>query len=232
MHCPRPFCVDFYFSRSNTRTGACFDIVVACHRLPLPTERSTRRLSPPCALSNMPSSPQRNEQPNPDTMHASTSSTSSLMRGRTKRNYFHGGIGGAGNYHHVVGDNGADRGPYPHTAPRQSQLSRSITALFSSGAGGAGNMRQGSEELALREREEEDHARARVRASQYPSRGFVGIGGLGNWRGCRLKSPSSDMSLSSNSEYSTQPLPLGAADAIKRKLLGEKSAKTTNDNRR
>lgn len=91
-------------------------------------------------------------------------------------------------------------------------------------------MRPGSEELALRD--EEELARARFRASHYPSRGFVGIGGHGNWRGCRLKSPSSDMPLSSSSEYSTQPLPLGAADAIKRKLLGERSAKTANDNRR
>ena len=178
---------------------------------------------------NMPSSPQREQPPDPETMHASTSSTSSLIRGRSKTTYFHGGIGGAGNYHEVVGDSGADRGPYPHTAPRRSQLSRSITALFNGGAGGAGNPQAGSDASTLRE--DEELARARVRASQYPSRWFVGIGGLGNWRGCRLKSPSSDMSLSSNSELSTQPLPLGAADVIKRKLLGEKAAKTTNDHR-
>ncbi len=90
-------------------------------------------------------------------------------------------------------------------------------------------MHPGSEEPILRE--EEDLARAKARASHYPSRWFVGIGGLGNWRGCRLNSPSNDMSSSSNSEYSTQPLPLGAADAIKRKLLGERSAKNANDNR-
>ena len=162
-------------------------------------------------------------------MHKSSSSTAGLIRGRSKATYFHGGIGGAGNYHEVVGDSGADRGPYPHTAPRRSKLNRSLTALFSSGAGGAGNMHHGSEVQNMRE--DDELARARIRASQYPSRWFVGIGGFGNYRGCRLKSPSSDMSLSSNSEYSTQPLPVGAADALKRKLLGDRSPKTANENR-
>jgi len=50
MHCPRPFCVDFYFSRSNTRTGTCFDIVVGCHRLPLPLSVVQERLPPPVRL--------------------------------------------------------------------------------------------------------------------------------------------------------------------------------------
>ena len=177
----------------------------------------------------MPSAPQREQLPNPEIMHSSTSSTSSLVRGGSKTTYFHGGIGGAGNYHEVVGDHGGDRQPYPHTAPRRSQLSRSITALFSSGVGGAGNIHPASE--GPTRREDEELARARVRASRYPSRWFVGIGCLRIWRRCRLKSSSSDMSLSSNSEYSTQPLPLGAANVIKRKLLGERSAKTTNDSR-
>ena len=176
----------------------------------------------------MPSSPRREQPPKPETMHTSISSASSLIRGRSKTTYFHGGIGGAGNYHEVVGENRGDRGPYPHTAPRRSQLSRSITALFSSGPGGTSNLQPGTEGTI---REHEELARARVRTPQYPSRWFVRIGGLGNRRGCRLKSPSSDMSLASNSEYSTQPLPLGAADVIKRKLLGERSAKTTNDHR-
>ena len=162
-------------------------------------------------------------------MHKSSSSTAGLIRGRSKATYFHGGIGGAGNYHEVVGDSGAERGPYPRTAQRMSKLNRSITALFSSGAGGAGNMHQSSE--AQNVREEEDLARTRIRASQYPLRWFVGIGGSSNYRGRRLKSPSSDMSLSSTSEYSTQPLPVGAADALKRKLLGDRSPKAIKDNR-
>lgn len=68
------------------------------------------------------------------------------------------------------------------------------------------------------------------RESHFPSRWFIGIGGLGNRRSRRQHSPSSDMSATTvTSEYSSQALPLGAADVMRRKILGERSATKTGD---
>ena len=72
--------------------------------------------------------------------------------------------------------------------------------------------------------EEEEMARARARNTHHPMRWFVGIGGIGNRRMRRQQSPSSDFSgITANTEYSTQALPYGAADIMRRKMLGNRS---------
>lgn len=70
---------------------------------------------------------------------------------------------------------------------------------------------------------EEETARARIRESHIAKRWFVGIGGAGNFRGNRRQhSPSSDLTnTSSSSGYSTTSI--GAAEVLRRKLLGERS---------
>ena len=71
--------------------------------------------------------------------------------------------------------------------------------------------------------QEEESARARIRESRFARRWFVGIGGAGNLRGNRRQhSPGSDLTnTTSNSEYSTASI--GAAEFLKRKILGERS---------
>ena len=78
------------------------------------------------------------------------------------------------------------------------------------------------QEAALTEIEEE--ARAKARDTHLPRRWFVGIGGMGNKRTRRQQSPSSDFSgTATNTEYSTEALPYGAADIMRRKMLGSRS---------
>ena len=156
-------------------------------------------------------------------MHDSSSSTSSLVAGRPKTVLFHGGIGGAGNYRTVARIEEPDSTPTPHPRlTRRSHFSRPFGVLFSSGIGGAGNMHTRGEEAALTEIEGE--ARARARDTHAPKRWFVGIGGIGNKRTRRQQSPCSDVSETTGStQYSTEALPYGAAEIMRRKLLGDRA---------
>ncbi|KAL8861377.1 MAG: hypothetical protein Q9178_002250 [Gyalolechia marmorata] len=171
-----------------------------------------------------PSSPP--DFPDQDEMHTSTNSTSSLVRGRPKTAYFHGGIGGAGNYRKVIrGSNPNSAAPNPHTEHRQSTISRGISSLFASNGGGNPTQAQGKTAQPT----EEDLARANVHSKVSPSRGFLGIGGLGNRRQQqqRQQSPASDVSVATNTDSgstSNSNVPtahLGAAEIMRRKILGE-----------
>ena len=70
---------------------------------------------------------------------------------------------------------------------------------------------------------EEEMARARIRQSYGPKRWFVGIGGMGNLKGRRQPSPSSLTNTTTDSDSDNRPPPIGAAEALRRKLLGERS---------
>lgn len=162
-------------------------------------------------------------------MHTSTNSTSSLVRGRPKTAYFHGGIGGAGNYRKVIRSSNPNSPiPYAHTEHRQSPISRGLSTLFrsSSGGGGGGNSHQGHEKPQITNGE--DLTPANVRQKVSPSRGFLGIGGLTNKRHQRQQSPASDVTTSTNtdsgyvSQSNTPTTHLGAAEIMRRKMLGEK----------
>lgn len=168
-------------------------------------------------------------EPEPDPSHkadmdTNSSSTSSLVQGRESRPktvYFHGGIGGAGNYRKVTKVNELDVivPDTPRRPIRRSHLAR----FFSSGIGGAGNMHTRGEVAALTD--EEELARVRARNSHGPMRWFVGIGGMGNKRSRRQDSHDSDLTrTTSSSQYSTQALPYGAAEVMRRKLLGDRAS--------
>ncbi|KAL8955647.1 MAG: hypothetical protein Q9193_006576 [Seirophora villosa] len=169
------------------------------------------------------------DPPEEDAMHTSTNSTSSLVRGRPKTTYFHGGIGGAGNYRKVIRNSNPNSVvPYAHTEHRQSPISRGLTSLFGSGSGGGGggNSHPGREKPQITN--EEDLERANVHQKVSPSRGFLGIGGLGNKHNQRQRSPASDVTTSTNtdsgyvSQSNTPTTHLGAAELMRRKMLGEK----------
>ncbi|KAL8710504.1 MAG: hypothetical protein Q9220_004937 [cf. Caloplaca sp. 1 TL-2023] len=192
-------------------------------------------------MPSLPNLDQRAEQsptldpPEEDDMHTSSNSTSSLVRGRPKTTYFHGGIGGAGNYRKVIrGSNPNSAEPNPHTEHRQSAITRGFTSLFgSNGGGGAGGNAHPGQEKATTPTEE-DLARANVRQKVSPSRGFLGIGGLGNRRQQRQPSPSSDVTTSTNgdsgyvSSYNMPTAHLGAAEIMRRKMLGERPRGVSN----
>ncbi|KAI4127834.1 MAG: hypothetical protein LQ338_003015 [Usnochroma carphineum] len=170
------------------------------------------------------------DPPEEDGMHTSTNSTSPLVRGRPKTTYFHGGIGGAGNYRKVIRPSNPNSVvPYAHTEHRASPISRGLSNLFggsSGGAGGGGNSHPGREQPQITN--EEDLERANVHKKVSPSRGFLSIGGLGNKRQQRQPSPASDESTSTNADsgyvsQSNNPTThLGAAEIMRRKMLGEK----------
>ena len=149
-------------------------------------------------------------------MHTTSSSETSLVDDRPKTMYFHGGIGGAGNYRKVVRDDTTVPTPKPRARqPNRSHLPRSLTGLFSSGIGGAGNMHTRAQEAALTA--EEEIKRARIRESHLAKRWFVGIGGMGNRRSIhRQNSPGNTMTTSTSSTCSH----IGAAELLKKKLLG------------
>ncbi|KAI4207354.1 MAG: hypothetical protein LQ346_000604 [Caloplaca aetnensis] len=177
------------------------------------------------------------EEEEEDGMHTSVNSTSSLVRGRPKNAYFHGGIGGAGNYRKVIRSSNPNSPiPYAHTEHRQSPISRGLSTLFGGsgggGGGGGGNSHPGRDKPQITD--EEDMTRANVRQKVSPSRGFLGIGGLGNKRHPRQRSPASDATSSTNTDsgyvsQSSAPTPhLGAAEIMRRKMLGEKPRKDGN----
>lgn len=155
------------------------------------------------------------------TMHESNPSSmpSALVRGRPKTTYYHNGIGGRGNYHKRAED--------PDLTSRQQRRShfpRSIAAFF----GGSGNIHNAFKTHTVTE--EEELSQAKGRELRFPSRWFIGIGSLRNRRVRRHHSPSSDMSATTvTSEYSHLALPLGAADVMRRKILGERSATKTGE---
>lgn len=151
-------------------------------------------------------------------MHEPTSTA--LSRGRPKTTYYHNGIGGRGNYH--------KRSEESDTKQRRSHFIWALAALFSS-SGGSSNVHHTAEELSLREDLPELKG-SRLRESHFPSRWFNGIGRFGNRRTRRQHSPASDMSCTTvTSEYRAHPLPVGAADVMRRKILGERSATKTGD---
>lgn len=137
---------------------------------------------------------------------------SSTARGRPKTTYYHNGIGGRGNYHKRAED--VD----PSSRQSRSHFARSLAAFFS--IGGSGNA---SKQHVLEE--EGDGSTGKSREFRFPSRWFTGIG-LGSRDARRQHSPSSGMSATTvtPSDYSSQPLPLGAAYVIRRKILGQRSA--------
>ena len=166
----------------------------------------------------MPAESPEKSPPYLEEMHTTSSSETSLVD-RPKTMYFHGGIGGAGNYRKVIRDRTSDSTPVLSTRePNRSHLPRSLTRLFSSGIGGAGNMHTPTEEAALTA--EEETKRARIRESHFAQRWFVGIGGMGNRRGMRRHNmPGNLTSMSTSSSHSH----IGAAEALKQKLLGKRS---------
>ncbi|KAI4154192.1 MAG: hypothetical protein LQ341_000405 [Variospora aurantia] len=180
-------------------------------------------------LDQKPNAPPPLGPPEEDGMQTSTNSTSSLVRGRPKTTYFHSGIGGAGNYRKVIRSSNPNSViPYAHTEHRQSPISRGLTSLFGSGSGGGGggNSHPGREKPQITN--EEDLERANVHKKVSPSRGFLGIGGLGYRRNQRQHSPASDVTTSTNtdsgyvSQSNTPTTHLGAAELMRRKMLGEK----------
>ncbi|MCJ1304941.1 hypothetical protein MMC08_007754 [Hypocenomyce scalaris] len=157
-----------------------------------------------------------------------TSSKSSLIAGdRNSKVYFHQGIGGAGNYRKVEPSklsNSSTRSNY--SRQHRPHMARSMREFFSSGIGGAGNVHSRSEAAILSSSEE--LARARARESNIPTSWYYGIGGIGNHRkSTRQVSGSPGSSLSSREPgYSDQALPLGAANALKRKMTNAWGRKT------
>ena len=123
----------------------------------------------------------------------------------------------------VIRDDTAEPTLHPRTEPRRSYLPKSLTGLFSSGVGGAGNMHSQAEEASLTQ--DEELTRARIRESHFAKRWFVGIGGAGNLRGSRRQhSPSSDVTnTTSSSDYSGKPTDIGTAEVLRRKLLSVRS---------
>lgn len=161
----------------------------------------------------MPSPPP--SPPFPSTMNESMPSF--LPRSRPKTNYYHNGIGGRGNYHKRAEK--AD----PPSREHRPHFPRSIVAFFNIGS--SGNLQKRNALAA-----EDGLSHGKVRESHFPSKWLIGIGGLGDRRSLRQRSPSSDMSATTvTSEYSNQALPLGAADVIRRKILGERSAPKNGD---
>lgn len=152
-------------------------------------------------------------------MQEPTSTTAS--RGRPKTTYYHNGIGGRGNYH--------KRSDESDTKQRRPNFAWAFAALFSSCSSNS-NVKHTAEESSLEE-DLPDLKGSQLRESHLPSRWFNGIGGFGNRRTRRQQSPGSDMSCCTTvtSEYSPQPLPLGVADLMRRKILGEKSAAKKGD---
>ncbi|KAL8734265.1 MAG: hypothetical protein Q9181_003256 [Wetmoreana brouardii] len=191
-------------------------------------------MSPSPNLDHKPDTSSPPDSPKQDDMHTSTNSTSSLVRGRPKTTYFHGGIGGAGNYRKVIqGSNPNSATPNPRTEHRQSPITRGLSTLFGGNPGGAasgGNAHPGQDKPAVPT--EDDLARANVRQKVSPSRGFLGIGGLGNRRSQRQRSPASDATTSADSgyvsNYNTPTAHIGAAEIMRRKMLGEKARQSNS----
>ena len=149
-----------------------------------------------------------------------TSSKSSLIAGdRSATVYFHQGIGGAGNYRKVEPlnpSNSSSRSTY--SRQHRPHIARSMREFFSSGIGGAGNVHARSEAAILSSAEE--LARARSRESNIPRSWYYGIGGVGNHRKRQITaSPGSSLSSGTESGYSDQALPFGAAHILKTKMV-------------
>ena len=138
----------------------------------------------------------------------SVSSTSSLVHRRASADYIHYGIGGAGNYCKAEL---ASSTALPSSVPTMTRAN----GPFSSGIGGAGNIRDASERAVISFQEE--LARSRTRDNSSPTGYFIGIGGAGNRRGTK-HSRASSTSSSQASAYSEEPLPVGGADMLWRKF--------------
>ena len=68
---------------------------------------------------------------------------------------------------------------------------------------------------------EEEMERARIRESHFKRRWFVGVGGMGNRKGLRRQhSPGTD---TTNTTSSSSFSEVGVAEALRTKLLGERS---------
>ncbi|KAJ9664972.1 hypothetical protein H2201_004836 [Coniosporium apollinis] len=140
--------------------------------------------------------------------HDTTISTSSLLSlsSSSISSYIKHGIGGAGNFHQA-----SEFSPAGPPAPYKR-----ASGSFTSGIGGIGNIHHASERALLKFDEEVARGRAMQRK---PSRTVrFGIGGAGNCvenlRPCSLSSERSSME---PSVYSSEPLPYGAFDVLRRK---------------
>ncbi|EON65906.1 hypothetical protein W97_05148 [Coniosporium apollinis CBS 100218] len=137
----------------------------------------------------------------------STSSLLSLSSSSSRSSaYIKHGIGGAGNFHRAS--------EFPPTGPPAPYKRHS--GSFTSGIGGFGNIHHASERALLSF--DEELARGRVVQRKRGRNVRFGIGGAGNFVGnARLCSRSSEQSFKDGSAYSSEPLPYGAFDALRRK---------------
>jgi len=139
---------------------------------------------------------------------SSASSTSSLVHQSGSVDFIHYGVGGAGNYRR------AELVPSAALPPSIPTMT-GASGPFSSGIGGAGNIHDVSERAVISFQEE--LARSRTRDDSSATGYFIGIGGAGNRRGCKRSRASRTFS-SRASAYSEEPLPIGAADVLWRKI--------------
>ena len=153
----------------------------------------------------------------------SSTDTSSYHKKPGETRYVHWGIGGAGNY--------------KKSDPSVARLTKTFWRLslnrcktsFSTGIGGSGNIRAGTQAAALSSNEQA--IRARAYHERAPDIYHFGIGGMGNQarRGhVQTIIPSleprpidaSPLPSEPSPQYSDQPLRIGAADRLAAKLFG------------
>ncbi|MCJ1375487.1 hypothetical protein MMC20_006724 [Loxospora ochrophaea] len=165
------------------------------------------------------------------TSSPSSASTSPLVESRRPGTiYLHSGIGGAGNIYQTTASDPLEiksssrRPSAPHS--HRGTLPRSLRSFFGNGVGGAGNVHPLSEAFTLTQQEE--LARARTQESNYPDSWYVGVGGRGN-KTSRVSSRQSSVRGNSidstaSSMYSEKALPLGAAHALRVRVVGRKGS--------
>ena len=146
---------------------------------------------------------------------------STLPRARSKTTYYHNGIGGRGNYHKRADPNPSQQ----HRSP----FSRSIATLFSVGSGNDISPANPSL-IGKKPIKTSSPPPPRLRGTHFPAQWFVSLGAFCSRRSSRHHSLDSDMSYATvTSENSNRTLPLGAADAMRRKMLGKQSAAKTRE---
>lgn len=164
----------------------------------------------------MSTEPPEDPPPYSEKMGTASFSKTSLVDNRPQPVYFHGGIGGAGNYRKIIRDENTALASKPQTRqPKGRHLPRSLKGLFSSGIGGAGNMHTRVEEAPLTA--EEEMKRARIRESHIAQRRHIGIGGMGNRKGMRRQDSPGNLTTSTTTSSSSSHI--GAAEVLKNKLL-------------
>ncbi|KZF21307.1 hypothetical protein L228DRAFT_240169 [Xylona heveae TC161] len=139
--------------------------------------------------------------------------------GRTSSSsYVHYGIGGAGNYHRL------DH-PLPPIPRSPVPAWQDRPGIYSSGIGGAGNMRSSKDRPTISP--EESLARFRLQEIHKPRSYYIGIGGLGN----RASNHSSSSSSSSSSVTGVKSIALSfelARKLVKRAAGNSAGRKRSN----